>query len=192
VAYHRLHRSFRFRVERVIGQVIGVEMGYDGLEIRHVSRDDFGSVSSATELKVFCDVVDVRIIGGCLPVLPGTASSFEVASVPEASVSMSAALRGAKKFRVTTSLGGRCLRRATLWSALPLSLKFQWFRRWRRFRLRTSWKPSSCVACCPVVFGRLVWSARVLALITAQNSCNVSVYVPYRALKSGFPWRPFQ
>jgi hypothetical protein len=30
--------------------------------------------------------------------LPGTASSFEVASVPEASVSMSAALRGAKCF----------------------------------------------------------------------------------------------
>jgi hypothetical protein len=51
-------------------------------------------------------VVDVRIIGGGLPVLPGTASSFEVASVPEASVSMSAALRGAKKFRVTTALGG--------------------------------------------------------------------------------------
>jgi hypothetical protein len=51
-------------------------------------------------------VVDVRIIGGGLPVLPGTASSFEFASVPGTSVPMSAGLRGAKKFRVTTSLGG--------------------------------------------------------------------------------------
>jgi hypothetical protein len=40
-------------------------------------------------------MVDYRIIGGGLPVLPGTASSFEVPSVPEASVSMSAALGGA-------------------------------------------------------------------------------------------------
>jgi hypothetical protein len=51
-------------------------------------------------------VADVRIIGGGLPVLPGTASSFEVASVPEVLVSMSAVLRGAKKFPVMTSLGG--------------------------------------------------------------------------------------
>jgi hypothetical protein len=51
-------------------------------------------------------VVDVKIIGGGLPVLLATASSFELASVPEASVSMSDALRGANKFRVTTSLGG--------------------------------------------------------------------------------------
>jgi hypothetical protein len=64
------------------------------------------------------------IIGGGLPVLPGTAFSFEVASVPGASVSMSAALRGAKKFRVTTSLGGM-FKTVTLWSALPLSLKFR-------------------------------------------------------------------
>jgi hypothetical protein len=41
-------------------------------------------------------VVDVGIIGGGLPVLPGTASSFEVASVPEEPVSMSTALRGEK------------------------------------------------------------------------------------------------
>jgi hypothetical protein len=34
---------------------MGVEMGFDGLEIRHASRDDSGSVSSATELKVFFD-----------------------------------------------------------------------------------------------------------------------------------------
>jgi hypothetical protein len=35
---------------------------------------------------------------GRLPVLPGAASSFVVTSVPEASVSMSAALRGPKIF----------------------------------------------------------------------------------------------
>jgi hypothetical protein len=44
---------FGFGVERVIGQVIGVEVGFQGLEIRHASRDDCGSVSSATELKIF-------------------------------------------------------------------------------------------------------------------------------------------
>jgi hypothetical protein len=31
------------------------EVGFDGLEIRHVSRDVSGSVSSATELKTFFD-----------------------------------------------------------------------------------------------------------------------------------------
>jgi hypothetical protein len=45
----------------------------------------------------FCNLiillVDVRIIGGGLLVLLGTVSSFELASVPEASVSMSATLR---------------------------------------------------------------------------------------------------
>jgi hypothetical protein len=96
---------------------MGVEVGFDGLEIRHASRDDAGSDSGATELKAsfdlnfscFCKrirlVVDVRIIGGGLPVSPRTAFSFELASVPEASVSMSAALRGEKKFRVTNSFG---------------------------------------------------------------------------------------
>jgi hypothetical protein len=34
---------------------MGVEMGFDGLEIRLASRDDSGSVSDATELKVFFD-----------------------------------------------------------------------------------------------------------------------------------------
>jgi hypothetical protein len=38
---------------RTSGQVIGVEVGSDGLEIRRASRDDSGSVSFATELKVF-------------------------------------------------------------------------------------------------------------------------------------------
>jgi hypothetical protein len=45
----------------------------------------------------------------------------------------------------------------------------------RLSRLRTFWKSSSLFVCCPVVFGTLVWSARVLALITAFNSCNVTV-----------------
>jgi hypothetical protein len=30
-------------------------MGFDGLEIRHASRDDCGSVSGATELQDFLD-----------------------------------------------------------------------------------------------------------------------------------------
>jgi hypothetical protein len=55
VAYHRLHGFFGFGTERVLGQVIGVEVGSDGLEIRHASRDISGSVSSATEFKVFFD-----------------------------------------------------------------------------------------------------------------------------------------
>jgi hypothetical protein len=55
VAYHRLHRFFGFGVEGVLGLVIGVEVGFDGLEIRHASPDDAGSVSGATELNVFFD-----------------------------------------------------------------------------------------------------------------------------------------
>jgi hypothetical protein len=68
-------------------------------------------------------VVDVRIIGGGLIILPGTASSFEVVSVLEEFT----ALRGVKMFRVTIFVGGRCLRRATFWPALPLSLMFRDF-----------------------------------------------------------------
>jgi hypothetical protein len=45
----------------------------------------------------------------------------------------------------------------------------------RLFRLRTSWKSSSLYVCYPVIFGMLVWSARVLALIAAFDSCNVTV-----------------
>jgi hypothetical protein len=75
-------------------------------------------------------VVDVRIIGGGLPVSPGTASSFEVASVPEESVSMSAALRGGEKISGDDLLrGGGCLWRATSCSLLPLSMKFRRLRR---------------------------------------------------------------
>jgi hypothetical protein len=88
-------------------------------------------------------VVDVRIIEGGLPVLPGTASSFEVALVPEASVFMSAALRGAKKFRVTTSLGGMFKAVVVLvctvaFFEVPVVSSVA-----RLFRLRTSWKSSS-------------------------------------------------
>jgi hypothetical protein len=55
VTDHCLHGFLRFGVERVIGQVIGVEVGFDRLEIHHASRDDSGSVPSAMELKVFFD-----------------------------------------------------------------------------------------------------------------------------------------
>jgi hypothetical protein len=82
----------------------------------------------------FCNwtilVVGVRVIRGDLPILPGTAFSFEVASVPGASVSISDALRGTKKFRVTTSLRGR-FKVVDILSALPLSFQFRWFHRWR-------------------------------------------------------------
>jgi hypothetical protein len=57
VAYHRLHRFFGFGVVGVIGQVMGVEVGFDGLEIRHASCDDSGSISGATELKVFLTTI---------------------------------------------------------------------------------------------------------------------------------------
>jgi hypothetical protein len=53
VAYHHLHGFFGFGVEHVIVQVISVEAGFDRFEIRHSSRDDSGSISSAMELKVF-------------------------------------------------------------------------------------------------------------------------------------------
>jgi hypothetical protein len=33
MAYHRLQRFFRFWIKGVIGQVVGVEVGFDGLEI---------------------------------------------------------------------------------------------------------------------------------------------------------------
>jgi hypothetical protein len=115
-------------------------------------------------------VVDVRNIGGGLPVLPGTASSFELASVPEASVSMSAALRGAKNFRVTTTFGGMfkavnvLVCTVSFFEVPPVS----WVA--RLFCLRTSWKPSYCVDCCSVTFGEFIWSASVLALSRSFNS----------------------
>jgi hypothetical protein len=97
-------------------------------------------------------VVDVRIIGGGLP-----ASSFEVDSVPEESVSMSAALRRAKEFWVTIYLRAKfkadnVLVCTAAFFEVPTVLSVA-----RRFRPRTSWKPSSCVICCPVALGELVW-----------------------------------
>jgi hypothetical protein len=52
VAYHRLYGFFGFREKGEIGQVFAVEVGFHGLEIRHASRDNLGSVSCGTELKV--------------------------------------------------------------------------------------------------------------------------------------------
>jgi hypothetical protein len=88
---------------------------------------------------------------------------------------MSAALRGAKKFRVTTSLVG-------MFKAVGVSVCNVAFFEVpvvssvaRLFRLRTSWKSFSLLVCYPVVFGMLVLSARVLALFMAFISCNVTV-----------------
>jgi hypothetical protein len=53
VAYHRLHRFFGFGIERIIGQVMNVEVRFDGLETRHAAPDGSGSVSGAMELKSF-------------------------------------------------------------------------------------------------------------------------------------------
>jgi hypothetical protein len=39
-------------VDRLIGHVLGVEVGFNGLEIHNASRDDSGSDSSARELKL--------------------------------------------------------------------------------------------------------------------------------------------
>jgi hypothetical protein len=65
---------------------------------------------------------DVSTTGGGLSVFPG------IASVPEVSVSISVDLTGAKKFRVTTSLGGY-LRRQTFWPVQLVSLKFVFLHR---------------------------------------------------------------
>jgi hypothetical protein len=52
--YHRLYELFRFG-EGVVGQVLVAEVGFDGSEIHHASRDDSCPVSCATELEVFFD-----------------------------------------------------------------------------------------------------------------------------------------
>jgi hypothetical protein len=74
-------------------------------------------------------------------------------------------------FRVTTSLGRGYVSfcTAALFEVQSVSSGA------RRFRLRTSWKPSSCVLYCPVTFGELIWPERVLALSTALNSSEVTV-----------------
>jgi hypothetical protein len=53
VAYHRIYGLFGFGEEGIVGQVLAVEVGFDGLEIRHASPDDSFSVSCATELEIF-------------------------------------------------------------------------------------------------------------------------------------------
>jgi hypothetical protein len=136
--------------------------------------------SLATTCSCFCNrirlVVDVRIITGGLPVLLGTAFSFEFASLTEASVSMSAAVREAKKFRVTTSLeGGGMFKAGDVLFRTAAFLEFPSVSSGAcRFRLRTSGKPSSSVVFCPVAFGKLVWSARVFDLCRACNSSEVT------------------
>jgi hypothetical protein len=52
VEYHRLYGFFIFGEEREVGQVLSLEIGYDGLEICHASRDNSDSVSCVTELEV--------------------------------------------------------------------------------------------------------------------------------------------
>jgi hypothetical protein len=104
-----------------------------------------------------------------------------VASVLAESVSMSDAWSGAKKFRVTTSLGGMSTAvHAAVFEVGALSFVL--------CHLHLL-KPSSWVA---VDFGVLDWPAGVLAFSTAFNSCTVTVYVPYRALNRFFPLRTLQ
>jgi hypothetical protein len=43
---------FRFRKEGAVGHVLGVEVGFHGLEIRQAFRDDSCSVPCVSELKV--------------------------------------------------------------------------------------------------------------------------------------------
>jgi hypothetical protein len=52
MAYHRLYGLFGFG-GGVLGQVLAVEVRFDGLEIRHASHDDSCSVSCVRELEVF-------------------------------------------------------------------------------------------------------------------------------------------
>jgi hypothetical protein len=96
---------------------LAVEVGFDGLEIRHASRDDAGFISvlrnskfSLTSLfSCFCNWIrlteDVRPIGGGRPVLTGAVGSPGEASLAE-SVSMLHVRSGSKKFRMATSLWG--------------------------------------------------------------------------------------
>jgi hypothetical protein len=53
VGYHPLYGLFEFWEEGVVWQVLAVEVGFEGLEIHHASRDNCCSVSCATELENF-------------------------------------------------------------------------------------------------------------------------------------------
>jgi hypothetical protein len=52
VAYHCLQGFFILWEKGEVGQVVIVEVGLDGLEICHDSRDDSSSVSCVTELEI--------------------------------------------------------------------------------------------------------------------------------------------
>jgi hypothetical protein len=83
--------------------------------------------------------------------LPGTASSFEFASVPEASVSMSAALRGGENVSGDDHLGWvfkavYVLVYIVAFFEVPVVSSVA-----RLFSLRTSWKSSSLFVCYLVV-----------------------------------------
>jgi hypothetical protein len=41
----------RLRKEGVVGEVVGVKVGFDSFEVRHAFSDDSGSVFGITELK---------------------------------------------------------------------------------------------------------------------------------------------
>jgi hypothetical protein len=100
-------------------------------------------------------------------------------------VSKIVALREAEKLRVVSSLWG-------VSTAADAAVGIGFFEVGVvslvlcRLLLRTSLKPSSCVA---ADFGVLDWPAGGLASSMAFNSCRVTVYVPYRALNRGFPVR---
>jgi hypothetical protein len=57
--------------EGEIGQVVAVEKGFSGLETRQALRENSGSVSCTTELKVFCyHILQLllqldQVAGGC-------------------------------------------------------------------------------------------------------------------------------
>jgi hypothetical protein len=179
--------------KKVVGEVLAIEVGFDGLEIRHASRDDSCSISCAMELEVFtyhtfscfCSRIslaaDISSIGDGRPGLAGPAVSRGVASVLLESGSISDARSGAKKSRVATSLWGvSTVVHVAFFEFGAVSFVLC------RLRLRIFFKSSSCVA---TDFGVLDWPANVLAFSTAFNSCRATVYVPYRALNKFFPLR---
>jgi hypothetical protein len=170
-------------------------VGFDELEIRHAIRDDCGSVSTATELKGFFDhtlqlCLQLNQVSGrrldywgrpacfarnCLLIFCGLGTGGVGVHVrcPEGGENISGDDFLGEIFKV----GDVSVCTAAFFEVPSVSSVV------RPFRLRTSWKPPSCVVCCPVAFGELVPSARVLALSTAFNSSEVTVQVPYRALK---------
>jgi hypothetical protein len=132
-------------------------MGFDCRKIRQGFCDYPGSASGVTELEIFFNhTFDYllqlhQVSGSCnhywgwSSCFPGTASSCGVASALEESVSMVAALRGAKKLRRTTTFVGVCTASdagvgTAFLEVVAVSSVL------RLFRLRTYLKPSSWVA----------------------------------------------